>query len=218
MTSAGARLSENGGDGRGPAAVTAACAVLGGTAWVTACVLHASQPSGCVGNTDCALVPMREATSVTSLLVAATGVLLVVSGAGLLRLIRRRDRLDRTAVLGAAIAALGVGLLAVAVTVQAVLYDDDFSSMPFLVVPGVALLSAGVALVAWTVIRSGLLPRWAGAALVAGAVLLPAANEQTGAVLLAVPFGLAWIAAGFAVWAHRARSLAPDRPTRTQVT
>lgn len=213
MTSGRAGLGGDGGQARGLATVTGACAVLGGAAWVTACVIHASQPSGCVGDTDCARVSMREATSATSLLLAVTGALLVASGAGLLTMIRRRDRLGRATVTGAVLCVLGVGVLAVAVTVQAVFFDDDFSYMPFLVVPGVALLCVGLALVAWTVMRSGLLPRWVGAALLGGAVLLPAANEQTDAVLLAVPFGLAWMATGVAVWGAHSRTPVPGPST-----
>jgi hypothetical protein len=50
--------------------------------------------------------------------------------------------------------------------------------------------------VGWTVLRSGILPTWLGVALLVSALLLPAANEQTSAVLLAIPFGLAWATTG----------------------
>lgn len=181
------------------AVVTGACAILGGAAWATACVIHASQPSGCVGDTDCSRVAMREATYAASLLLAAAGALLVGSGGGVLWLIRRQGRLGRGAVLGAASAAVGVLLLVVAVTVQALFFDGDFALMPAFVVPGIALLAVGLALVGWSVLRSGVLPRWAGMSLALGAVLLLGANEQTDAVLLAVPFGLAWLATGLAL-------------------
>jgi uncharacterized membrane protein YhaH (DUF805 family) len=188
--------------------VTGAGAILGGAAWVTACVIHASQPSGCVGDADCSRVAMREATYATSLLLAAAGALLVASGGGLLLLIRRDGRLGRGAVLGSASAAVGVLLLVVAVTVQALFFDGDFALMPALVVPGIALLAVGLVLVGWSVIRSEVLPRWAGIALASGAVLLVGANEQTDAVLLAVPFGVAWLVTGLALCGRRAR----DRP------
>ena len=120
------------------------------------------------------------------------GLMLVASGTGLLGMIRRQGRLSRAAVVGATLALVGLCLLTVAVTVQAVFFPDgDFDLMPFLVGPGVLLLAAGLAAVGWTVLRSGVLPRWAGASLLVGAVLILAANEQTDAVLLAVPFGIA---------------------------
>lgn len=189
--------------------ITGTGAVVGGAAWVTACVLHASQPSGCVG-ASCTDVPMRESTPATAGLLALAGVLLVASGSGLLVMIRQRGPLPRTAVVGAALATTGLVVLAGAVSVQALLFPDgDFDLMPFLVGPGVLLLAAGLAAVGWTVLRSGVLPRWAGASLLVGAVLILGSNEQTNAVLLAVPFGIAWIASGLALVARRSGPAAP---------
>ena len=61
----------------------------------------------------------------------------------------------------------------------------------------------GLALVAWTVLRSRVVPTWAGVGLLVGAVLLLGTNEQTAAVLLAVPFGVAWLATGAALMLRR---------------
>ncbi len=188
-----------------------ACAVLGGSAWVAACALHASQPSGCVGD-GCELAPMRDATSMTSLLFAASGVLLLLSGAGLVALIRRRGRLAWPGVLGSAASVGGAAVLILAVALQELLFTGDFALMPALVLPGIVLLALGSALLAWNISRSRVLPRWSATGLLLGAVLLPGANEQTAAVLLAVPFGVAWIATGAAVVV---RSRQPAQPQRT---
>lgn len=177
------------------ASYSGACAVLGGIAWVAASLIHASQPRGCVGD-ECGALPMRNATSGTVLLVGLAGVMMVASGAGFLMLIKRRSRLGRTGILGAALCAFGLAVLALAAIVQELSYEGDFWLMPAFVVPGAAALAGGLALVSWTVLRSRLLPTWSGGSLLAGALLLLGANEQTAAVLLAVPFGLAWVATG----------------------
>ncbi len=182
---------------------TGVLAMLGGAAWVAAVLIHAAQPSGCVGD-SCFDSPMRESTAATSWLVGLAGALLLVSGAGLLQVIRRHDGLGWTGRVGAGLCVLGIAVLALAVTLQALDADGDFTYMPHLVVPGMAGLALGAVLVGWTVVRSTAVPRWAGVALILGALLLVLANEQTDAVLLAIPFGLAWAATGVAVAASRA--------------
>ena len=41
-----------------------------------------------------------------------------------------------------------------------------------------------------------MLPTWVAALMLVTVVLLPFSNEQTSRILLAVPFGLAWMLAG----------------------
>lgn len=60
----------------------------------------------------------------------------------------------------------------------------------------------GWALIGVFIFRSGVLPRWLGIVLAASSVVLLAANEQTAAVLLVIPFGLAVAATGFFMWTH----------------
>lgn len=71
--------------------------------------------------------------------------------------------------------------------------------MPVFVVPGLVALVVGLALLGWTILRSGILPKWLGAVLLFSAVLMLGTNEQTARVLLAAPFGLVWAAAGLAL-------------------
>lgn len=190
---------------------TGACALLGGIAWTAATVIHASQPRGCVGS-ECDVLPMRSATTATSLLVGLAGVMMVASGAGLLALVKRRDRLGWTGVLGAASGAFGIAVLGSAAAVQELFYEGDFPLMPVFVGPGVLALAGGLGLVGWRVLRSRVVPTWSGVAVLVGAALLLGANEQTSAVLLAVPFGAAWGAAGATLLLRGARvtSTAPD--------
>jgi hypothetical protein len=50
----------------------------------------------------------------------------------------------------------------------------------------------------WIIIlRSGVFPRWLGIFFVVSTVALLAANEQTPTVLLAIPYGLAMVVAGY---------------------
>lgn len=63
--------------------------------------------------------------------------------------------------------------------------------------------AVGLAVIGWTVLRSGVLPTWAGIALLAGALLMLGANEQTSLVLLVIPFGLAWAATGLRLLLRR---------------
>lgn len=152
---------------------------------------------------ECVALPMRSATTGTSLLVALAAVMMFASGAGLLLLIRRHGRLGWTGVVGATACGVGVVTLALAAALQEVLYDGDFPWMPTFVGPGVIALAAGLALVGWTVLRSRVVPPSVGVSLLIGAVLLVGANEQTAAVLLAVPFGVAWLATGAALMLRR---------------
>ena len=64
---------------------------------------------------------------------------------------------------------------------------------------GLGFVVVGVVLTSAAVVRSQVVSRWAGAALIVGAGLVLFANEQTEAVLFAAPFGLAWIAVGVAL-------------------
>jgi hypothetical protein len=62
---------------------------------------------------------------------------------------------------------------------------------------------------------SGVVPPWLGLALLGGALLLLATNEQTSAVLLAIPFGLAWTATrAFLLLRHPSDPATPSAPAR----
>lgn len=187
------------------ARVTGSLAVPAGACWTAASLTHASQPTGCVGE-GCALTTMRESAPLTVLLLVVAGGLLVASGAGVLVLLHRHGRLARSGRVGAAAVAVGLAVLAVAALVNEVFYDGDFPLMPAFVLPGAVLVAAGLGAVGWTLLRSRLLPRWVSALLVVGALLLPVANEQTSAVLLAVPFGVAWAVAGVVLAVTHGRS------------
>lgn len=121
--------------------------------------------------------------------------MLVVSGLGMLMLTRRVGALGRLGILGMLTGGLGCVLLAAAVIISGFI-NSEWNGMPGLVVPGVLLLAVGAFLLVWVVYRVRLLPNWVALLLLGTALLVPFANEQTSRILLAVPFGVAWLVAG----------------------
>ena len=169
------------------AQLAGACAAIGGSAWVAAIVLHAMQPRGCIGD-ECFVRPMREATTATSLLVMVTAAALLAFLLALVALLARTGSLGWTGITGVVACVLGLGLLAL-VSVSPL--RDQLRPAPFL-----ATIAVGLALLGWTVLRSGVVPIWAGLGLLVGVLLLAGVSEQTSRVLLALPFGMAWLATG----------------------
>jgi hypothetical protein len=177
-------------------AVTGWCAVLGGAAFVAACVAQNTQPQGCIGD-SCATRPMRDSPDSAVALAALAAALIAVSAAGLLLVARGRGRLGRAGAVGAVLGGLGLAVLAASGVVGA--YDPNFSAMPGLVVPGVLFVVVGLVLLAWTVHRAAVLPTWLTVTLLLCVAVMGGANEQTSRILLAVPFGLAWMLVGVVV-------------------
>jgi hypothetical protein len=158
-------------------------------------VRQALLPTGCVGD-ECLEHAMRPESELVNVMWAAGGLLLLTAVAGLVWILRSRGRLGRTGTAGLACCALAVLVLPTGGVLQAVAPDAMDDLMPAFVLPGVGLLVAGVVLVAVAVLRSGLLPRWDGALLLASALALVFTNEQDARVLLLVPFALAWLVTG----------------------
>jgi hypothetical protein len=97
---------------------------------------------------------------------------------------------------GAVVAAVGAALPVIGVLVQGLLYDGDYPLMPYFVIPGLLALVVGFVLLGIAVLLAGVLPRWAAALLVVGALAMLGFNGQNPQDLLTIPNGLAWIAVG----------------------
>lgn len=188
-----------------------AAAVLGGVLWVFSTIIHALRPVGCVAE-GCAFRPMRQSSALEGVTTLAALLLFAVAGTALVMLVRREGRFGKLGRTGMLLAAVGGAVLVTAGLVQALLFDGDFLLMPYFVIPGIAALIIGVLLLAWSVLRSGVLPRWAAASLLVGALAMVGFNEQTHAAWLGIPFGLAWIAVGYALWRHPAGANAQGTP------
>ena len=174
--------------------VTGVCSAIGGIAWVAACFVHNSLPQGCIGDQCGGGNAMRGSSPVDTTLFVVAGLMLASSGMGLLVLAHRRAGSGRLGVLAGISAGLGLVLLAAAGVVSIV--DNNWNGMPGLVIPGVLLLVLGLVLVAAVVLRAHVVPVWVAALLLGTALLLLFANEQTSRILLAVPFGIAWLTMG----------------------
>lgn len=178
-----------------------ACAVIGGSAWVGAIVVHALQPMGCVGD-ECLVRPQRAATTATSWLVVLAGIAMAAFFLALLALLTRSGDLGWTGIAGVAACGLGTAALALMGLPQ---FREQLRPLP-----GLVAITVGLALVGWTVLRSRVVPIWAGIGLLVGVLLLAGVNEQNSRVLLALPFGMALLATGGAL-IQQSRTTAPAR-------
>lgn len=177
-----------------------AAAMVGGALCVLAAFLHSLEPTGCIG-LECETRPMRSGTEFVGLAGAVASLLILIGVAGLTMLARRSGGFTRLANAGLICAAAGFIWLFAGVLVQAIAFGGDFPWMPYFVIPGMLGVIAGLLLIGVFILRSGVLPRWLGILFIVSTIALVAANEQTAAVLLAVPFGLAMVAAGYFMWA-----------------
>jgi len=153
---------------------------------------------------------MRGSSPAEVALLVMAGLLLAVSSLGLLVLARTARGGDLGRPGAASGVAGGAGLLLLGAAGIVAAFDGNWSGMPGLVVPGVLFLALGLALLAWVVFRAGVLPTWLCALLLAAVLVLPFANEQTSRILLAVPFGLAWMVTGVVVAARRPQTVMAD--------
>jgi hypothetical protein len=174
--------------------------MLGGVLWIVGAVIVALQPEGCVAS-DCYLPgrTMRDSNVAAPIFIAAVGLMAAGIG-GAVQHARGPGRLGRMGQIGVGLGVGGVALLAGALLVQALAFGGDFPYMPTLVLPGILAVSIGFVLVAIDLVRARVFPRWAGGILAIGALALLISNEQNQRVLFMIPFGLAWIAMGYALW------------------
>jgi hypothetical protein len=152
--------------------------------------VHSLQPRGCIGD-ECFDRPQREATTATSWLMVLAAFALVAFLLALLVLLGRSGNLGWTGIAGLVSCVLGLGGLALATLPQV---RDQLRPLPMM-----AAIAVGLALLGWTVLRSGLIPTWAAIALLIGFLLLGGVSEQTLRVLLALPFGITWFVIGIAL-------------------
>ena len=176
-------------------------AMLGGALLVVSALLIASMPRGCIGD-ECAARPMRDTGIVGALLMLAL-LLVVIGMAGLVIRARNAGRFGVLGKTGAAVGAVGVALPVIGSLIQGILYDGDYPLMPYFVIPGVLALVVGFVLLGIAVLRARVLPRWAAVLLVVGSLAMLGFNDQNAQALMAVPFGVAWMAVGYVLWSDR---------------
>lgn len=188
-------------------------AMLGGALWITGAVIHASKPRGCVAE-ECAFRPMRESGALDGILMLLSLLLFAVGVMGLVILARSTGRFGKMGKAGVVIGAAGVALLVIVSLIQSVVFGGDFLLMPYFVIPGLLAMVIGLMLLGVAILRSRVLPRWAAALLIIGALAMLASNEQTSRVLLVIPLGVAWVAVGYVLWSGRRVSAEPAARVR----
>lgn len=176
-------------------------AMLGGLLWIIGSVIHASKPRGCIAE-ECAFRPMRESGALDGILTLLSLLLFAVAVTGLVMLARRSGRFGVVGKIGVIIGAAGVVLLVIASLIQSIFFGGDFLLMPYFVIPGLLAMVVGFVLLGLAILRSRVLPRWAAALLIIGALAMLASNEQTARVLLTIPLGVAWVAVGYVLWSE----------------
>jgi hypothetical protein len=181
-------------------------AMLGGLLWIVAAIITASKPRGCIGPVECDVMAIRDTSDVTPLLLLA----LMLSAVGLAGMVIRAwntGRLDRLGQVSVALCAVGVMLLVLGMGLNAI--SEVFWA--FVPLGGLALV-IGLALVGIAALRMEALPRWAAVLLVIGSLGMLGFNDQNAQVLMAIPFGIGWVAVGYALWSGRGATL--QRPPR----
>jgi len=156
---------------------------------------------GCVAD-ECDLPgrSMREGSPLGTVLLIAAVLALAAGVFGLVRHARALGRFGRIGRVGLVASGIGVVTVIIASLVQSLFFNNDFWAMPYLVIPAALALVIGCVLLGVAILRSGVLPRWAAALVIIGALALLGMNEQNTQVLLAIPFGVAWVAVGYVLW------------------
>ena len=181
--------------------------MLGGMLWIVSAIITASKPRGCIGS-ECAVRAMRDTSDVAPFLLLA----LLLSAAGLAGVaIRARDtsRFRGLTKAGVALSGVGVALFVVGTVLTAI--SEAFW---VLMLPAGLALIVGLVLTGIAAFRTGALPRWAAALLVVGSLAMLGFNDQNAEVLMAVPFGISWIAVGYALWSDRSSPVRRTAPVR----
>jgi hypothetical protein len=177
------------------ARVTGAAAVISGLAICAASYVESTLPIGCVGD-QCNFRPERPASATANACDALALVMLVVAALGLGRLALRRGQLGRTGTTGVGLIAVGAVVAVIANVVQALFFDGDMTAMPAVFLPAVAAVVGGFALLMLVVVRTRLVPLWAGLVVGLTVLLIPFGNQENTTVLLDIPFGLSLALAG----------------------
>jgi hypothetical protein len=175
--------------------------MLGGALFVVSAVVIASMPRGCIGD-ECASRPMRETGATGALLMLAL-LLVVIGAAGLVIRARDAGRFGKLGKSGIILGAVGAALPVIGSLVQGVLYGGNYPLMPYFAIPGVLALVVGFVLLGIAVLRARVLPPWAGVLLIVGTLAMLGFNDQNAQALMAIPFGIAWMAVGYVLWSGR---------------
>ncbi len=180
-------------------------AMLGGILWIVSAIITASKPRGCIG-LECEVSAMRDSSDVTPFLLLAL-LLTAVGLAGVAIRARNTGCFGRLTRAGVALYVVGVGLLVLGMGLTAI--SEAFW---VLMLPAGLALVIGLTLTGIATLRTGVLPRWSALLLILGSLAMLFFNDQTAQALMAIPFGIGWVAVGYALRSGRGETL--RRPPR----
>lgn len=176
-------------------------AMVGGVLWTASNIIHASKPRGCIAD-ECAFRPMRESGVLDGSLFLFALLFFAVGAVALMIRARHAGRFGRLGRVGVVTAMIGVVLLVIASLIQTIVFNGDFRLMPYFVIPGALALIGGFLLLGIAVLRAKVLPRWVALLLIIGSLAMLGFNEQNAQTLMAIPFGIAWMAVGYTLWSE----------------
>ncbi len=183
-------------------------AMLAGVLWIVPAIIIAFKPRGCIGPDECDVMAMRDTSDVAPFLLLAL-LLTVVGLAGVVIRARNTDGFGRLVKAGVALYVVGITLFVVGTVLNAI--SEAFW---VLMLPAGLAMIVGLVLTGIAVFRTGVLPRWVAVLIVIGSLAMLGFNDQNAEVLMAIPFGIAWIAVGYALWSGRDASA--DLPSRVR--
>jgi len=181
-----------------------AAAMLGGILWIVSAIITAAKPRGCIG-LECDVSAMRDSSDVTPFLLLAL-LLTAVGLAGVATRAQNTGRFGRLAQAGVALYVVGFALFVLGTVLNAI--SEVFW---LLMLPAGLALIVGLVLTGFAVFRTEVLPRWVAVLLIIGSLAMLGFNDQTAEVLMAIPFGVAWVAVGYALWSGMGPST--EQPT-----
>jgi hypothetical protein len=149
----------------------------------------------CLG-AECAFSEGRD-TGLAGGALLMLALLLVVAG-----LVIRARHAGRFGGLGITSVVVGA-VAAVLLFIGTVLNTQDSSLVPPFIIPGLLALIVGFVLLSVAVLRARVLPRWAAILLMVGSLAMLGFNDQNWQALMAIPYGLAWMAVGYVLWSDR---------------
>jgi len=184
-----------------------AAAILGGILWIVPAIIAAFKPRGCIG-LECDISAMRDTSDVALFMLLAL-LLSAVGLAGVAIQARNTGRFGRLTKAGVALYGIGVALFVLGMILTAI--SEIFW---VLMLPAGLALIGSLVLTGIAVFKTRVLPRWVAVLLVVGSLAMLGFNDQTAEVLLAIPFGISWIAVGYALWSDRSSSVRRTVPVR----
>ncbi len=173
-------------------------ALVGGALFTVLALVIASMPRGCIG-AECAVREGRDTGLAGGALLMLALLLVVAGAAGLVIRVRDAGRFGGLGVTSVVVGAVAAMLL----FIGTVLNTQDSSRVPLFIIPGLLALILGFVLLAVAVLRAGVLPRWVAIVLIVGSLAMLGFNDQNWQALMALPNGLAWMAAGYVLWSDR---------------